>query len=546
MSGTRVTRIARNTVTMASVVVASALFAAVPAGADNSTGCPDLLVPHSVVAGYSVGETSCSVTATSSFVDPAGHPWQRVDLALSGTAAGYSDPVTVGNTRKDITDVPDVLYPQFGITGWMPALGTYTGGGDGQGAGISVLYPTTPGQWNGHVAVLVHGQADNTPLGQLVPQPAGGVVPRRSFDNLYADEFVAAGYAVIYTRRPAAGGVPTTLADGATLDESVNDNVTMLRDFLRSGERLLVERLGRAPSLVLWYGHSAGVIAGRLFNYSGLNDEPGGGHYVDGFLSDDPGGGLPLPLTMPEGQVLGVHDGHVTYPSNALLSESTRNRMVPELTFAHALYLDHHTWLPGVSYLSLKQLGEQLYRRSELSGKTAFYVVGGVSHIPDSTGSPAHTLDMGSLIQAAIPVLQDWVARGTPPPAGRSGADGRSDQLLLPPIACPTGYRYPWPAPAGASSQTGFVPYDGTTPEAVNSQGALVDVNGDGVRDAMPTIDQAWQGFGLSRGGRSVTRNAYVSCVRRDADGLLHDRLISSAMASWYVRQAGGYPNLPW
>ncbi|HVV23270.1 MAG TPA: hypothetical protein VHF06_27805, partial [Pseudonocardiaceae bacterium] len=387
----------RNITLVASVALAGAFLVIAPAGADNATSCAGLLVPHSIVAGYSVGETACAITATSAFQDASGRPWQRVDMALSGTAAGYSDPLTVGYTRKDLTDVPNVLFPQFGITSWVAGVGTYAGGGDGQGAGISVLFPTTPGQWSGKVVLLVHGQANNSPMGQLVPQPVGGPLPPDTFDNLYADEFVDAGYAVIYTRRPAASGVPTRLANGATLDESVNDNVTMLRDFLRSGERLLAQHLGRSPSLVLWYGHSAGVIAGRLFNYSGLNDEPGGGHYVDGFLSDDPGGGLPLPLSMPEGQVLGVHRGNVTFPPNAVLSKSTRAQLVPEFTFAHGLYLAEHSWLPGVSYLTLKQLGEQLYRQEGLGNRTRLYVVAGVSHIPNSTGSPAHTLDMGSL-----------------------------------------------------------------------------------------------------------------------------------------------------
>jgi hypothetical protein len=169
--------------------------------------------------------------------------------------------------------------------------------------------------------------------------------------------------------------VPTTLADGRTLDESVNDNVTMLRDFLFSGERLITERMGKAPSLVLWYAHSAGVIAGRLFNYSGRNDKPGGGHYVAGFLSDDPGGGLPLPLTMPMGQVLGDHNGTVTYPANALLPDAIRAQLVPEFTFADALYVDRHSWLPDVSNLSLKELGEQLYQQEGLQRTTDLYVV---------------------------------------------------------------------------------------------------------------------------------------------------------------------------
>jgi hypothetical protein len=539
----------RRHVTLAvTAAIAGALF--VPtASADATTSCSELLVPHSTVAGFQVGETGCEITASSTFADATGKAWQRVDVALSGTAGGYADPVTVGNTRKDLTDVPNVLFPQFGITSWEPGVGTYAGGADGKGAGISVLYPTDPARWTGKVVLLVHGQSNNSALGDLVPQPTGAALPQDTFNNLYADEFVDAGYAVIYTRRPASSGVPTTLANGKTLDESVNDNVTMLRDFLQSGERLITERLGKAPTLALWYGHSAGVIAGRLFNYSGRNDKPGGGHYVNGFLSDDPGGGLPLPLSMPEGQVLGDHNGHVTYPADALLSKATKAQLVPEFTFAHALYVDEHSWLPGVDYLSLKQLGEALYKESGLADKTTFFVVAGVSHIPNGSGSPANTLDMGVLIQAAIPVVQDWITRGTKPPApitGPPGSTSPSQELRLPPLACPTGYHYPWPAPAGAASETGYVPFDGKTPEVVNSQGALVDVNGDGVRDAMPSMTQEWRKLGLIRQGQTVTRQSFVSCVQQVTSALARNRLLTPAGAAAYVNSANEFPTLPW
>ncbi|HEX5405189.1 MAG TPA: hypothetical protein VFX16_23150 [Pseudonocardiaceae bacterium] len=514
-----------------------------------AASCPDLLVAHSSVAGFLVGESNCAITANSTFTDSAGNPWQRVDVALSGTVGGYADPVTVGNTRKDLTDAPNILFPQFGITSWVPGVGTYTGGADGQGAGISVLYPADPARWTGKVVVLAHGQANNTPLGTIVPQTVGGPLPQDTFDNLYADEFVDAGYAVIYTRRPASSGVPTKLTNGMTLDESVNDNVTMLRDFMLTGERLLAERLHRLPSLALWYGHSAGVIVGRLFNYSGLNDRPMGGHYVAGFLSDDPGGGLPLPLAMPMGQVLGDRNGTVTYPGNALLSSAAKAQLVPEFTFAHALYVDQHSWLPDVTYLTLKQLAEQLYRQEGLTKKTDLYVVAGVSHIPNSTGSPAHTLDMGGLIQAAIPIVQSWVTKGISPPVsitGRPGDAGRANQLLLPPLACPTGFRYPWPAPAGASSRTGYVPFDGTAAEPVNSQGTLADVNGDGVRDTMPSVTQEWQRLGLVHGRQAVTRQAFVSCVQHDVGSLVADRLLTPATAATYVTQAESFPSLDW
>jgi hypothetical protein len=118
--------------------------------------------------------------------------------------------------------------------------------------------------------------------------------------------------------------------------------------------------------------------------------------------------------------------------------------------------------------------------------------------------------------------------------------------LRLPPLACPTGYRYPWPAPAGTAQQTGYVRFDGTTMEPVNSQGALVDVNGDGVRDVMPTMEQEWHALGLVPDGQQVTRPVFLACVRQDVSWLVGDRLLTGAAAQGYLRQASAYPNLTW
>lgn len=533
----------RQIVVGAALLVASAAVTA-PAQLDQDTnGCTDLLVAQSTVAGHLVGENSCSITARSITTDNTGRTWDRVDIALGGTAAGYADPVTVGNTREDLTDVPNVLFPQFGITRWVSGVGTYAGGADGQGAGIDVLYPADRTQWTGKVVVLVHGQVNNSPLGHIVPQPVGAPLPATTFDNLYADEWMDAGYAVIYTRRPAASGVPTVLDDaGHThLVESVNDNIHVLRDFLQTGEKLLTQKLGRTPSIVLWYGHSSGVIAGRLFNYSGLNDRSGGGHFVDGFLSDDPGGGLPLPLSMPMGQVLGASHGQATYPATALLSRAAMAQMVPEFTFAHALYLDQHTWLPGVTYLTLKQQAQVIYRQSGLANKTTLQVVAGVSHIPHSTGSPAHTLDMGPLMPAAIADLTAWVRNGTPPPAPTTGLPGDASlaqQVQLPSVACPTGTRYPWPFPGGAAGQTGWITYDGHSQEPVDARGALVDLNGDGVRDTLPSMRAVWRQRGLLGAHEPLTSAVYVSCVQRDVDSLEKQRLLTPATGAALLQDA--------
>jgi hypothetical protein len=521
-----------------SVALAGALLVVPVAGATTTTGCPELLVAQHSVAGYVVGETACAITGQSAATDDEGRSWTRVDVALSGTAAGWVDPQTQGNTRKDVTDVPNVLFPQFGITSWVAATATYSGG-DGTGAGLSVLYPDKG--WNGKTVLLAHGQSNDSPLGALVKWPEGAAVPADTFDNLYADEWMNAGYAVIYTRRPASSGVPAVLADGTRLDESLNDNVAMALDFLRTGEALLQERLHRAPSTVLWYGHSAGVILGRLLNYSGLNSRPGGGHYVDGFLSDDPGGGLPLPLSMPEGQVLGTHDGVATWPQGAGLSKAATARIVPELTLAHSDYLDAHTWLPGVTYLTLKQQGQDLYDREGIASRTRLYTVAGVSHIPASSGSPPMTLDMGGLVEGVIGLVDAWVTHGTPPPAsitGRPGDANVADQLRLPPIACPTGLRYPWPAPGGAASQTGYAAYDGTSMEPVDSRGALVDVDGRGYRGVMPSWQQEWQSLGLVRSGQRLTEDMVLSCVRQATSSLVAKRLLPASVAQQYIAQA--------
>lgn len=531
-------------VAVGGAILAAAGLMTPPTGAiAHDSGCASLLVAHSAVAGHVVGEDSCSVTAESTTTDDTGRLWNREDIALSGTTAGYADPGTVGNTRKDLTDVPTVLFPQFGITRWVSGVGTYTGGADGQGAGISVLYPADRAQWTGKAVMLVHGQVNNSALGAIVPQRIGGPLPATTFDNLYADEWIDAGYAVIYTRRPAASGVPTVLDDGhhTAVDESVNDNIHLLLDFLHTGETLLAQKLGRLPRSVLWYGHSSGAIAGRLLNYSGLNDRAGGGHDIDGFLSDDPGGGLPLPLAMPMGQVLGVRDGQATYPTSALLPTATRTQMVPEFTFAHALYLDQHSWLPGVTYLALKQEAEAIYRRIGLAAKTTLEVVAGVSHIPLSTGSRAGTLDMAPLVEAAIRDLTAWVRSGTPPPAPTTGPPGDEsvlDQVQLPSVACPTGTRYPWPAPDGAASTTGWVAYDGHTAEPVDARGALVDLNNDGVRDAVPSMTTVWRQHGLLGPRQPLTPAVYQSCVRHDVDQLERRRLLIPATGDVLIHQS--------
>lgn len=293
----------------------------------TTTSCDALLPAQQDQQGHLIGPDQCLITAESTVPDSHGRPFVRVDLAIGGTASGYVDPVTTGNTRKDLTEVPNILYPQFGITQWVPAVATYRGGSvPDAGPGITVLYPDPRSgiPWNGKAFFVTHGQANNMPLGTLVPRTASDGFDPNTFDNLYAGLMIDKGYAVIYMRRPAQSGVPATLPDGAILDESLNDNVGLVLSFLQAGENLLQQRLGRDPGSVYFYGHSAGAIVGRLINYGGLNLRTSGPRYFDGFLFDDSGGGLPLPVSLPEGQVLGESGRSATFAGSDELFANIR------------------------------------------------------------------------------------------------------------------------------------------------------------------------------------------------------------------------------
>lgn len=504
--------------------------------------------PH-MAAGYRVGETDCQITALATVTDVHRQSWTEATVALSGTAAGYVQ--ITGAPRSDLADYPRLLYPQFGDTAWAAATTTYSGASPGAGNGLSLLWPNQRSAWNGQIAVLVPGQENVPPIGDLVPRSGTGLDPQ-TFTNLYAGPLIDQGYAIIYVRRQAKSGLTATLADGSTKDTSLNDNVAATIDWIHTGEALLEQQLGRAPSTVLWYGHSSGVIEGRILNWSGANRDRDGSKIIDGFLSDDPGGGLPLPLDLPEGQVLGDHDGQITYPPGAGLTPAEKAQMTPEITLAHTEYTSTHSWTTQANYLAEKRAGQLSYQRQEgLTGRERFDEVAGVSHIANQVGSPPHTLDLEGLVLAQIANLDAWVTHGTPPPPTIADLDAGNAQpalgqaVDLPPTACPTRYYYGDPV-GGDPTQTGAADFDGHTLEPITAGGELVDANHDGFRDAMPALDSVWQADHLVGAHQPVTRLTYVACVRRDVDHLVHQRLLTPTVASWYVAQAAQFPNVPW
>jgi hypothetical protein len=232
----------------------------------------------------------------------------------------------------------------------------------------------------------------------------------------------------------------------------------------------------------------------------------------------------------------------------------SRKQFTKEINLSHELYQDTHSWLPKVSYLNLKRQNALLMQQEGMGDKMRMYEVDGVSHIAATSTSPAKTLDLGGLVDASINLLDQWVQKNVSPPAtiaDLAAVGGKNDKqqptaIDLPPIACPTGVRFAGPLPAGGTSTAGYAAYDGASPEPVNSNGVLIDVNGNGYRDTMPTMQQAWQQLGLLGGHDSLTKNRYVACVTQSANSLAQDRLLTHSAANWYIQQAQSYPNLPW
>ena len=86
-------------------------------------------------------------------------------------------------------------------------------------------------------------------------------------------------------------------------DQNINMVPELILDEVRLVDTLLQQRLGRKPARNYWWGHSAGAYSGLALNYMlisnpGLNRDPDGRETINGFIADDPGGGLLLPMLL--------------------------------------------------------------------------------------------------------------------------------------------------------------------------------------------------------------------------------------------------------
>ena len=373
----------------------------------------------------------------------------------------------------------------------------------------------------------------------------------------YELAMLAKGYAIERSRRNAdrfvAGDYSAILDDGTVWpDVNINENPELMLDMVRLADNFLKDRLERKPSRNYWYGHSAGAYTGLAINYLGdeFNKEPDGKRLIDGFLDDDPGGGLFVPILMKNGQDV------------LFRTPEEKAKFTKTIVVAHQAYpltydeenpgeMDHKEIPRFISPVALdnKRTIARVMKEKAMGGGFRMYEVRGVSHVggeslPNGKRGDIEILDLSRLIDGVIDLLDNWVERDIPPPETRSDSPGISsgkNAVSLPETACPLGVYFAYPPMESVENgvgSTGFAPFDGTTIEPLDGHLAYVDMNGNGKRDKRESVTEAWRRLGLLKANEPFGRDKYVSCVQQTAAKLKQDKFITDKTAEQYVKDA--------
>jgi hypothetical protein len=419
--------------------------------------------------------------------------------------------------------------------------------------GMTLIYPEAGTGWNKKLFVTVHGGSGSFLEGTMKPwdkifdpsQPLGDI---SKYERLMLDK----GYAIAKTKRNASsrtGDYSVTLDDGEILEgKFINRQPGMLLGFAQLAENLLKARLGQKPLHTYWYGHSGGGMNGRLVNYvRGLNVDENGGPIIDGFLNDDSGEGLYLPVLEENGR------------DTLFVTEKERQRFVKTIEISHQMYNVRRDrsgpqWVSQVLQVN-KRMNAKILREKGLGDKSRMYEVRGVSHmggeyLEDGRDGDVIILDLSRIIDALIDVLDNWVEKDIAPPPSKSDwfelgdvdGDGviENEAIALPEVACPLGlyYQYPPSRGEGGIGWTGFASFDGQSLEPLDGRGVFVDMNLNRYLDHRESVDQAWHRLGLLNPGEKFSRSEYQACVEAAVDKLKQEKLITERVAARYVQKA--------
>lgn len=504
--------------------------------------CDQFLEPPRQVRGNAAGPKSCRMQETD--LRHEGRSYRRIDVGLDGTVEGFL--TKVGDYKEYFSNSPDLVFPQT----WGPReifFGVAAYERD-RGAAMTVIYPADKSAWNGSLFVMVHGRGVSFKEGSLKPwnKNLDATKPVGDLDK-YDLLLLSKGYAVVKTHRTSTenlGEIKATLEDGSTVDYiAFNDTAKYVLDFSEVAKRMIVERMGTAPTHVYMYGHSAGARIGHALNYTpGLNVGRDGRRFFDGLLNDDPAAGTWYPVLM--------KDGKDVLFANA----AEQAAFVPMIDVAHQMYNNiwppkHPAWMSS-SYLENKRNNARILRDKGLT-KYRMYEVRSISHsggenLPDGKKGAIEILDLSKMMDTFIDMLDAWVDKGTAPPPTRSdwpelgdaNRDGITEYpaLAFPEVACPLGVYYNYPETT--SGTTAFAAFTGEGLEPLNEKNVFVDMNRNGVWDYRETPTEAWRRLGLLQKNETLTREKYQTCVERAADQLRKDGFVSDKTAASYIEQA--------
>ena len=521
----------------------------------TSVLCAEFMVPKQPVNGSLIGQEDCYMQEV--VVTYQDEKYRRVDMGISGTIEGWV--VKEGARIYHFTSAPDFLFTQagnhhkrfHGILRYEASKGT----------SMTVLYPEAGTAWNGRLYVTVHGASGSFLQGTLkrwdqIFDPSDPLGDFSDYEKLMLEK----GYAVAKTRRNSdmrnAGDYSVTLDDGEIVEgKNISDHPELILGFTRLAESFLKSRLSQKPSRTYWYGHSGGVMTGRLIQYMPeTNIDEDGKPIIDGFLFDDPGGGLWLPVLFRDGK-------------DVLFStEKERLPFVKSIDIVHQLYSNTYVnpllmnvedipkWVSPV-YLVNKRTNAKLLRDKGLQNKYRMYEVRGVSHsggeyLEDGKRGDIQILKLSRVIDAVIDLLEDWVEQNVEPPATKSdllelgdvNGDGfnENEALALPDVACPLGLYYPYPSSSGSGGvgSTSFAVFDGKSLEPFDGRGVFVDMNLNRTRDYRETVTQAWRRLGLLKPGATFNRDRYMSCIKATVSKLRKENFITERIATLYAEEA--------
>ena len=507
----------------------------------EAISCNEFAPVSKQVMGRPVGVEQCLIISEETVFNIKGQRFRRVEVRLTGTVDGWAS-MEKASRAIYFTDGPDFVFAQSGLRGPRArGIARYEAS---TGHGMTILYPEDPRQWNGKLYITAHGAGSYGAVGTLVPRDPDAKFNPLQDVNRYVTLMIDKGYAVAHTMRSSdrtRGDVTVTLEDGTVLKNNLSSHAGLITTWTAFAQNLISKRIGSNPKRNYFYGHSAGGFLGRLINYqAGANADAEGRLVFDGFLIDDAGGGLWLPKLI------------VSNKDVLFTTDEERKRFVKQIDITHMLYAGETG-----DYLQNKRENARLLREKGLGAKHRMYEIRGVSHFDAGQISRAdlvsQTLDLGGIFDSLIDRLDSWVEKDVQPVDTKSdlaelgGVNGdgkiKNPAVALPEVACPRGVYYIFPPGVDpgrrGGQETAFAVFDGTNLEPLDTQGAFVDMNGNGKRDKRETMSEAWQRLGLLKAGQKLTHSVYVGCVKAVAAKLVKEGLLPNRVGEFYVERAG-------